>query len=49
MTPLLLTVFWNYSTRNVQMDHAIPQYIALNKTNFEYKLYKLRGLIGVAD
>ena len=31
------------------MDHALPQDIAINKINFEYKLYNLCGLIGVTN
>ena len=36
---------WNYFTRNPQMAHALPQYIAINKINFEYELYKLCVLL----
>ena len=46
---LLLTGRWNYFTRNPQMAHALPQYIAINKINFEYILYKLCVLLGVTN
>ena len=31
------------------MAHALPEYTARNQIKFEYKLYKLRGLIGVTN
>ena len=49
VTTLLLTLLWDYCTRNSQMAHAIPQYIATNKLNFEYKLYKLFAVLGVTN
>ena len=49
MTTLMLTGPWNYRTINAQMSHAIPRDIAINKINFEYKLYKLCGLLGMTN
>ena len=49
MTSLLLTVRWNFCNQNDQMSRALPQYIAINKINFEYKLYKLCRLLGVTN
>ena len=49
MTTLILTGRWNYCTQNAKMAHALPQDIAINKINFEYKLYKLCGLLGMTN
>ena len=49
VTTFLLTSRWNYCTRNYQIAHALPTDISINKINFEYKSYKLCGLLGVTN
>ena len=49
VTTLLLTGRWNCCNQKSQMAYALTQYIAINKINFECKLYKLCGLLGAIN
>ena len=49
VTNLLLTGRWNCCNQKSQMAYALTQYIAINKINFECKLYKLCGLLGAIN
>ena len=43
----LLTDLWNYCSQSAQYFHALPHDIVHISMKFEYKLYKLCGLLGV--
>ena len=47
VSTFLLTGLWKYFTQSAQYFHVLPQYIVKSSMKFEYKLYKLCGLIGV--
>ena len=49
MITLILNERWNYCTQSEQCSHELPQDTAKSSITFEYKLYKLCGLLGVTN